>query len=453
MSNDVTVLVAGAGGSGLAAALASAHLGADVLLLDADATYTRSCNTSMTAAMLPAAGSRYQAEAGIPDSPDQFLADIVRKTKGEVYTPLAERLTSVSAELVHWFVDQWDLPFQLVTDIRYPGHTWSRCHSMPDRLGATLHSLLTRRVAGLDGVTTMVPVSLRSISRREDDDGWLAELVRPDGSTDSMTAGAVVLATGGFGGNHDLVARHIPAMADAMYFGSEFHQGDALRMGAAIGADQGFLESYQGHGSVSHPQNIPVPWPVMMAGGFIVNVSGRRFGDESQGYSEFAVQVLGQPGREAWVVLDQGIHDLCQSMPDYRSVAENIDLHWSPTWQELAEKVGLPATALETTAQQVSRFVEGRAVDALGRTDWERCLTPPYAAVRISGSLYHTQGGLLVDQDARVLRNGEPVPHLYAAGGSAVGISGHGATGYLAGNGLLAALGLGYLAGRAAATD
>jgi fumarate reductase flavoprotein subunit len=68
--------------------------------------------------------------------------------------------------------------------------------------------------------------------------------------------------------------------------------------------------------------------------------------------------------------------------------------------------------------------------------------------VKVTGALFHTQGGLAVDSHARVLRRGVPIPGLYAAGGAAVGMSGHGADGYLAGNGLLAALGLGYLAGR-----
>jgi fumarate reductase flavoprotein subunit len=76
---------------------------------------------------------------------------------------------------------------------------------------------------------------------------------------------------------------------------------------------------------------------------------------------------------------------------------------------------------------------------------------PPYGLIKVEGALFHTQGGLLVDGDAAVLRGGRPIPGLYAAGGAAAGISGHGAAGYLAGNGLLGVLGLGYLAGTAAA--
>ncbi|MDX2225081.1 MAG: FAD-binding protein, partial [Rhodospirillaceae bacterium] len=81
-----------------------------------------------------------------------------------------------------------------------------------------------------------------------------------------------------------------------------------------------------------------------------------------------------------------------------------------------------------------------------------KVLTPPFKAVKVSGALFHTQGGLVVDKDARVLRpDKRPLPNLFAGGGAARGISGPGNSGYLAGNGLLAATALGRLAGRAAA--
>ncbi|NEA24077.1 FAD-binding protein, partial [Actinomadura bangladeshensis] len=87
-----------------------------------------------------------------------------------------------------------------------------------------------------------------------------------------------------------------------------------------------------------------------------------------------------------------------------------------------------------------------------GRTHWERPLAAPYAAVRVVPALFHTQGGLIVNEEAAVVDPGDrPIPGLYAAGGAAAGISGHGADGYLPGNGLLPAFGLAYLAAGAVA--
>jgi fumarate reductase flavoprotein subunit len=114
----------------------------------------------------------------------------------------------------------------------------------------------------------------------------------------------------------------------------------------------------------------------------------------------------------------------------------------------LAATIGAPVDALTRTLDEIKLVEEGESVDTFGRAFDGEPLLPPYGSVKVTGALFHTQGGLRVDGRARVLAHGEPIRGVYAAGGAAAGISGHGASGYLAGNGLLAALGLGYLAGR-----
>ena len=94
-------------------------------------------NTAMSTAMVPGAGTRWQAEAGIADSPAIFVEDILRKTHGEADRPLAESLAEVSGRLVTWLADDLGLPISLVTDFPYPGHSQFRCHTVPGRSGAT----------------------------------------------------------------------------------------------------------------------------------------------------------------------------------------------------------------------------------------------------------------------------------------------------------------------------
>jgi fumarate reductase flavoprotein subunit len=115
--------------------------------------------------------------------------------------------------------------------------------------------------------------------------------------------------------------------------------------------------------------------------------------------------------------------------------------------ESIADLMGAPAPAVESTLAACRSAAAGETTDEFGRTFWEEPLRPPFGVVKVTGALFHTQGGLRVDANATVLRSGAPISGLYAAGGAAVGISGHGAAGYLAGNGLLSALGLGYLAG------
>jgi fumarate reductase flavoprotein subunit len=115
--------------------------------------------------------------------------------------------------------------------------------------------------------------------------------------------------------------------------------------------------------------------------------------------------------------------------------------------------MAVPPDALGETLRSSAAFAAGTDRDPFGRALWPHTLVPPFAAVKVTGALFHTQGGLRVDGNAAVLAGGSPIPGLYAAGGAAAGISGHGAEGYMSGNGLLSALGLGYLAGRAIAAS
>ena len=132
---------------------------------------------------------------------------------------------------------------------------------------------------------------------------------------------------------------------------------------------------------------------------------------------------------------------------DYRQAVELGAVRRGESLEELARILGLPPDALAETMEVYQAAARGEAPDPFGRQDC-RILEPPLYGVRVTGALFHTQGGLVVDRHARVLRpDGTPIPNLYAGGGVAAGISGHGPGGYLSGNGLLTALGYGMLAG------
>lgn len=182
-----------------------------------------------------------------------------------------------------------------------------------------------------------------------------------------------------------------------------------------------------------------------------MNRNGRRFGDESRGYSEFAREVLAQPGGEAWEVFDQQVYEASRGTR-FEEIISAGKVVEEETLEDLATVLGLPAGALADTVAAVNRVVDGEELDPFGRTSFAAGLSePPFYGIHVRGALFHTQGGLKVDTQARVLRpDSTRIPGLYAGGGTAVGISGHAAEGYLAGNGLLAALGLGKIAGEAA---
>jgi fumarate reductase flavoprotein subunit len=266
------------------------------------------------------------------------------------------------------------------------------------------------------------------------------------GADETIGCGALVLACNGYGGNPALVRQHIPAMANALYFGHPGNQGDAVRWGEALGAKLSSLSGYQGHGSVATPHNILISWAAIMEGGFQVNAQGRRFSDESRGYSEAAADVLRQPGGIAFDIFDARIAGIARQFEDFRNAEKQGALITVPTLDELASRIGVPADALKDEAN-----VEVGKPDRFGRV-FEKTLEAPFCAIKVTGALFHTQGGLAIDTRARVLRrNGKPFENLFAAGGAAVGVSGSQASGYLSGNGLLTATVLGRIAGTSAA--
>ncbi|NDU71089.1 FAD-binding protein [Actinomadura sp. DSM 109109] len=456
MNGGPDLVVAGAGG-GLAGALRAAELGLSVLVVEASEHFRRGNNTSMSTAMFPGAGSRWQQAAGVEDSPDRFAADIAAKTGGRADARLARTLAEVSAPLVEWLADSAGLPLSLVTDFNYPGHSVHRCHSVPGRHGSSVIDHLARRVRGHPGIDLLVPAALADVTTGPDGPGGTAAvrgaLVRyPDGTEEEIPAGAVLLATNGFGADRALVERHLPEIAGALYQGGERSRGDALRIGGGLGAATGYLDAYQGHGAVAAGAGTLVGWATIIHGGIMVDLGGRRFGDETRGYSEYAAELAARPGSTGWIVLDETVYEQCRPFKDFRDTVESGVLVRADDAEGLAAATGLPAEALARELEASGAAARGERPDEHGRTHWERPLAAPYAAVRVVPALFHTQGGLLVDGDAAVVDPGDrPIPGLYAAGGAAAGISGHGAGGYLPGNGLLPAFGLAYLAAGAIA--
>jgi fumarate reductase flavoprotein subunit len=205
---------------------------------------------------------------------------------------------------------------------------------------------------------------------------------------------------------------------------------------------------------VATPHGILITWALMMAGGIQVNTLGERFANEQVGYAEHAVEVLRQPGGIAWCLHDERIHAIGLGFPDYRDAVEAGAVRRADSLEELARLTGAPADTLAATLASVSRQQAGEEADRLGRDfTGQPALRAPWYVIRVTGALFHTQGGLAIDAHARVLRaDGTPLPNLYAGGGAARGVSGPNAAGYLSGNGLLSAVNLGFLAGHDAAT-
>jgi fumarate reductase flavoprotein subunit len=439
---DVETLIIGAGACGMIAALAAHEAGQDVLVIEADALPSGS--TALSAGLIPAASTRFQREAGIDDTPALFAADIQAKAHDENDPALVAALSGTSAQVIEWLADTHGLPFSVVTDFDYPGHSKRRMHGLPTRSGAELIDALRTRLETLE-----IPLicERRAVTLYADDAQITgARLVLPDGSFETVGCGRIVLACNGFGGNRDMVRAHMPQIETALWFGHDGNRGEAITWGEALDAKTQHLGAFQGHGNVAHPHGILITWATITQGGIQVNLEGHRFWNEAQGYSEAARAVLGQQDGVAWVIFDARIAAIARQFEDFKNAEAQGAVITAPDIESLAKACALPLAALHQSL--AVRPSEGP--DAFGRHWDTAALEAPFCAVKVTGALFHTQGGLEVAPDSALVRrnDGSLFENLYAAGGAACGVSGSGDSGYLSGNGLLAAMVLGYIAGR-----
>ncbi len=439
---ETDVVVVGAGGCGMVAALAAAQAGAQVLLVEKTARISGS--TSLSTSMIPAAGTRFQKLAGIDDTPEIMAQDILSKNEHSSDAAMTRCLCAHSAGLVEWLVDYAGVKLHLPTDFLYSGHSRHRMHTTDHRTGAELVEQLAAAVRRTPSIELAFNAPIRSLVA--DDNGGVAGVVVETEQLERVKARKTILATSGFGANKEMVAHYCPDIAGALYFGGEGNTGEGILLGMEMGAAVENMDAYQGHGSVAFPHGMLVTWVVLVNGGFMVNKEGRRFGDEMLGYSGFAVYVNRQTDSIGFDIYDERIHKSVMPFADYQDCINAQAMKHSDTIEGLADALHLPAAALRKTLEDYNAAVD-RGRDEFGRTELAR-LNPPYYGIQVTGALFHTQGGLKVDARARVLRpDGSAISNLYAGGDTAVGVSGRGANGYLAGNGLLAALVLGKLAG------
>ena len=443
---EIDCLIIGGGAAGLTAALAASEAGESVLVAERD---TQLCgSTALSSGLVPAAGTKAQAAQSISDSEDVFVGDIMAKNKNSADPDYVRTIVAQIPKTIDWLADSHGIPFHVLDDFLYPSHSHHRMHAVPEVTG---QGLITRLEQAVSATDTMIVTGARvtDLFLSEGGDVIGARCQRPDGAIEAIAARRTILACNGYGGNPDLVARHIPEMKDALYFGHPGNQGEAILWGEKIGAVPTHLSGYQGHGSVAHPHGILVTWALMMEGGIQVNLEGRRFSNEHQGYSEQAVAVLAQPEQTAFNIFDGRLQQLGRKFEDFRNAEENGAVIVADSPAELATRIGIDSDALEATLDEAGLFAESGEPDGFGRQfSADTLLRAPYCAVRVTGALFHTQGGLLVDDHARVKRaDGSVFDSLFACGGAACGVSGPNVSGYLSGNGLLTALALGHLAG------
>jgi fumarate reductase flavoprotein subunit len=350
--------------------------------------------------LFPGAGTRWQREAGIDDEAAIFARDIRAKGAGTANERIVDAVARRCGDAIDFLADGCGIAIHLMPIVA-PGHSVSRLHATPGESGRELLALLRAAISRQKRIRLVE----RAVKELRD-----------------LGGAPVLLATGGFAANRELLREFLPQVADALHIGAGPNDGCAIDWGRERGAALSQMDGYQGQGHVNPGGRTRLGMTLPRLGAILLNREGKRFVDEAIGPSELAAVVLAQPGGRALEVYDQRIHDVAMKQGPYREAWEAGQIKVVNDLTEL----GLPPVAPEN----VARF--------------ER---PLYAAW-VTGALAHTQGGLAVDARARVVRaDGSAIEGLFAAGGAAAGLAGRGGEGYLPGNGLAQSFALGLIAG------
>ena len=451
MNEEIDLLVIGAGACGLSAAIAAADLGLTVAIVEKNSS--PGGNSALSTGSIPAAGSRFQREAGINDTAEAYFHDLMSIAGKTDDVNLVRRLTQVSAETVEWLIDTVGAKIRLITEYKHIGHSVPRLHAPESRRGSDLVADLLNAVNVRD-----IPLAVGNVVRRLIVDkncvcGAVVDI--GDGTEILINARATLLALNGFGANKSLVERFCPEIADAQYFGAKGSDGEAIIWGEELGARLDNMGAYQGYAAVVDPHGSILSWTTMEKGGVLLGADGKRFGDESLGYSGYARIVLEQ-GNYAFALFDQRIFEIAMHEDEFAELEKHGGFKKGNTVIEVAAAQGLDPQAVEQAIASYNLAAEKGFRDDHGRKVFGLApLVGPFYSCRVIPALFHTQGGLHVDAHARVLRNdGTHIKGLYAGGGAAAGISGNeGALGYASGNGLLTAVALGRLAAIAVASE
>lgn len=441
VSDEIDVAVVGGGACGMTAALRAARNPALRIAVFEKST-RHGCNTQISSGSLAAGGTRFQKAAGVKDSPERHAEDILAISQDPGAAPLVSAVCAAAPRYVEWLADDLAHPVEIGLDMPRAGQSVPRLHTDPGRSGGmTLVRTLRRAISEAPNIAFVdrTPGTGLVTEGQEPRDIRVRGVVT-GGS--AVTAREVVLATDGFGNSPELIARYCPDGAGAVYCGVSTSAGDGVRWGLAAGAAVRNMGGYLGHGLVvaGHGTRLNPNFPFL--GALLVDGSGRRFCDEkAQGYSKLGQLLRGLPGTRAALIWDEPAMTVARHSELMRESAAAGAYGRYESAGELAAGLKLPEPALtETIASFPAR-------SALVPRDEERLRGPLYGAW-VTYGLLTTQGGLVTDTGGRVLReDGSVITGLSAGGGAASGISGDSPDGYMSGNGLLAAMGLGWIIG------
>ena len=467
MTIETDVAVIGAGGAGMVAALTASDAGKSVLVLESQPAVggnsvksTGGMNASKTewqnanefgesaglektlkaaeayadneAITALAATVKEQWEAwqaapeGYFDSPELFALDTLIGGKGLNDPELVNTLVNNSAAAIEWLST---VGVDLHNVAAFGGASVKRIHRPVNEegktvsVGAYMVPILEKACMGRDNLAILTDVTAEKLLTDETGAVVGVEAVGKAGNKITVKAKAVILATGGFGANLEMVSSYAPQLEGFMTTNAAGVQGQGILMAVELGAATVDMEQIQIHPTVQADTASLITEGLRGDGAILVNANGERFIDEVGTRDVVSAAEIAQPGSFSWLVVDQKMVDASSVIQGYINRGLMVS---GETYEELAENLGIPADTFAATMAAWNGYVAEKNDPDFGRTSFAQPLdTAPYYAVKVTAGIHHTMGGLKIDTETHVLKeDGTIIPGLFAAGEVTGGVHG-----------------------------
>ena len=487
---DADVVVVGAGGAGMTAAITAAAEGKSVVILESQSMVggnsvraTGGMNAGKTvyqdenefgesagvektlktaaekyadnetitalAKTVSEQWAAYQANpTGYFDSVELMELDTMIGGKGINDPELVETLCANSADAIDW-LDEHGITLHNVSS--FGGASVKRIHRPVNAEGKTVSVgsymiPLLQENCEKAGVKMMLDTTATEILTDANGAAVGVKATGASGETVTVNAKAVVLATGGFGANLDMVVKYKPELKGFMTTNAPGIQGQGIEMAQAIGAATVDMDQIQIHPTVEANTAALITEGLRGDGAILINEEGQRFIDEVGTRDVVSAAEIAQTGSYSWLAVDQAMADASSVIQGYIKKGYTVT---GATYEELGKAMGVDAAAFAETMEKWNGYVEAKNDPDFGRTSFANPLnTAPYYAVKVTAGVHHTMGGLKINANTEVLNEkGEVIPGLFAAGEVTGGV--HGAN-RLGGNAVADFTVFGRIAGAAA---
>lgn len=391
----------------------------------------------------------YQANpTGYFDSVELMELDTMIGGKGINDPELVETLCANSADAIDW-LDEHGITLHNVSS--FGGASVKRIHRPVNAEGKTVSVgsymiPLLQENCEKAGVKMMLDTTATEILTDANGAAVGVKATGASGETVTVNAKAVVLASGGFGANLDMVVKYKPELKGFMTTNAPGIQGQGIEMAQAIGAATVDMDQIQIHPTVEANTAALITEGLRGDGAVLINAEGKRFIDEVGTRDVVSAAEIAQTGSYSWLVVDQAMVDASSVIQGYIKKGYTVT---GATYEELGEAMGVDAAAFAETMEKWNGYVEAKNDPDFGRTSFANPLnTAPYYAVKVTAGVHHTMGGLKINANTEVLNEkGEVIPGLFAAGEVTGGV--HGAN-RLGGNAVADFTVFGRIAGAAA---